>query len=77
MERSISHKVKKTQAKFLSHNSEAASPWDTAISDAEKMLTQAKDRVARLKRTITIFKEFRDSGESFPSEKSEQTEAGA
>ncbi len=49
--------------------------WDVAISDAEKLLNEAKERVAGLKRSITIFREKRDSGEPFPSEKRERSEA--
>lgn len=68
--------MKNVQAKSLSHNKEPVSLWDSAISDAEKMLNEAKSRVSNLKRTITLLKGLRDRGEPLPVEKSEQTEAG-
>jgi len=60
--------VKEIQAKSLSQKKDSVTFWDTAISDAEKMLADAKERVSRLKRTITIFKRMRDNGEPFPGE---------
>jgi hypothetical protein len=42
--------------------------WDTAISDAEKVLEGMKKKVARLERSIEVFREFRDSGSPFPGE---------
>jgi hypothetical protein len=50
--------------------------WNIAISDAETMLREAKERVVRLKRTITILKENRDSGVPFPTNESDSSLMG-
>ncbi len=40
--------------------------WDTAISDAEKQIQDAKYKITHLKRAIESFRILRDSGEPFP-----------
>ena len=45
-----------------------------AIYDAEQMINEAQERIARLRRSVKIFKELRDSGEPFPSKGAEQSE---
>jgi predicted translin family RNA/ssDNA-binding protein len=52
----------------FAHSSEAVSRWNEAISDAERMLEEAKQKVARLRRSIKTFQELRDDGEPFPGE---------
>ena len=44
-----------------------ANGWDTAITDAQEMISDYKDRIDRLNRAITTFTTMRDRGESFPS----------
>ena len=40
--------------------------WSDAVDVAEKKLEQAYAQVARLRRSIAILKDFRDSGEPWP-----------
>jgi hypothetical protein len=43
--------------------------WDGAIADAERMIREAKARVRKLRGSILVFRDRRDSGEAFPGEK--------
>ena len=43
-----------------------AKEWDTAITDAEDLISDYKDRIDRLNRAITRFTAMRNRGESFP-----------
>lgn len=43
--------------------------WDEAIADAERMIREAKARVRKLRGSILVFRDRRDSGEPFPGEK--------
>ena len=61
----------------FAHTSKSVNRWDTAISDAERLIQEARDRITRLRHSIIAFKELRDRGEPFPGEKSGQKEAGA
>lgn len=49
--------------------------WDAAISDAERMIREAKDTIESLRFSIHFFKEQRDAGAPFPGESAEQSEA--
>lgn len=40
--------------------------WAAAIADAERMINEAKVRVRKLKGSILVFRDRRDSGEPFP-----------
>lgn len=42
--------------------------WDTAITDAEKLIRKYKDEIGRLRAAIRIFKEKLESGEPFPGQ---------
>lgn len=54
---------------------EGLSGWDAAIYDAEQRIGKVKSRLAELKAALSLFKERRDAGEPFPSEKREQSAA--
>lgn len=43
-----------------------AKEWDTAITDAQDMIFDYKERIDRLNRAIKTFSAMRDSGEPFP-----------
>lgn len=53
------------------------SHWDAAISDAEKKIQEAVEKITKLRESIKIFKKLRDSGEPFPGETVRRNEAGA
>ena len=57
------------------NNSSSVSSWDEAISDAEKMMAEAQDKVRQLAKAVRVFKRRRDNGEPFFSERAEGTEA--
>lgn len=40
--------------------------WNAAITDAEKMIQDAKNKITHLKRSVESFKYLRDCGEPFP-----------
>lgn len=44
------------------------SGWDAAITDAEKRIEEARERIKWLRRSVASFRKLRDSGEPFPSE---------
>jgi hypothetical protein len=69
--------VKNNRSRNLDISSTNLDPWDVAIADAERKIQEAKALVRKLKGSILVFKDRRDSGEPFPGKKSEQTEAGA
>ena len=62
---------------ILGDECKSLSGWDKAIYDAEARIKATKGRLSELKAALKLFKKKRDSGEPFPGEKSEQTEAGA
>jgi hypothetical protein len=41
-------------------------PWDDAIADAERMMAEGKVRLRKLRGSILVFRDRRDSGEPFP-----------
>jgi hypothetical protein len=49
--------------------SKSISSWDALITDAEQMIGEAKDRIARLNQSIEIFRQLRDKGEPFPGQR--------
>lgn len=40
--------------------------WSLAIKQAEKGITQAKERIEKLERSIEVFKECRERGDPWP-----------
>lgn len=42
--------------------------WDMAISEAEKQIQDAKNKITNLKNSIQTFKEFRENGAPFPGQ---------
>ena len=40
--------------------------WDDAIADAERMMAEGKVRLRKLRGSILVFRDRRDSGEPFP-----------
>jgi hypothetical protein len=40
--------------------------WDDAIADAERMMAEGKARLRKLRGSILVFRDRRDSGEPFP-----------
>ena len=47
--------------------------WDTAISDAEKMILDEKTKIRRLRDSIRAFEWLRDKGVPFPGERAQST----
>ena len=58
----------KKQGRSLSRQLNAVGNWDTAISDAEKKILEAKEKINGLQKSIRIFKRLRDKNEPFPGE---------
>ena len=58
----------KKQADSLSQQLNSATTWDTAISDAEKKILEAKEKISGLQKAIRIFKRLRERNEPFPGE---------
>jgi hypothetical protein len=42
--------------------------WDGAISEAERQIADAAERVRRLRRSVRTFRTLKDSGEPFPGQ---------
>lgn len=59
---------------IFAHMSKPITSWDSAVSEAERQIQEAKDKIARLRRAITVFREFCESGEPFPGESTTQPE---
>lgn len=66
---------KENTTTILHKMSESVSGWDGAIYDAEQRIGQVKRRLAELKAVLALYKERRESGEPWPGEKDEQSEA--
>jgi hypothetical protein len=60
---------------ILQESSKSLSGWDRAIYDAEQKIQATKSRLTLLKASLSLFKEKKESGETFPGESSEQNEA--
>ena len=41
--------------------------WDDLIQDANRQIVSAKQRIAKLKKTIKSLKQVRDSGQPWPT----------
>jgi hypothetical protein len=52
----------------FARESKSANGWDSAISDAEEMIQEAKEKIKRLKRSIQTFISMRERGVPFPDE---------
>jgi hypothetical protein len=55
----------------------SVSKWNEAIEDAERLIREARERIAELRRSIRTFEELRDAGETFPGESQQKREAKA
>lgn len=44
--------------------------WNQAIADAERMIEEARAKIRKLRGSILVFRERRDSGEPFPCRQS-------
>ena len=61
----------------FAHVCKSSEKWDKAISDAEGMIREAKERIAQLKSSVKTFKRLRDRGAPFPGESADQSEAAS
>jgi hypothetical protein len=52
----------------VAHMCKSSDKWDKAISDAQRMIKEAKGQIAQLKFSIRTFERLRDSGAPFPGE---------
>jgi hypothetical protein len=57
---------KKTVKRNLSVKRDMLTSWDDAIADAERMMVEGKARLRRLRGSILVFQDRKDSGEPFP-----------
>jgi hypothetical protein len=69
----VKKKVNENLNVNLNSSEKAVNPWDIAISDAERKIQEARARIRKLRGSILVFKDMRDSREPFPGEKSEHT----
>jgi hypothetical protein len=46
--------------------------WDSAITDAQRMIQEAQAKIRELKKSIAIFQRLRDRGEPFPGKETGQ-----
>lgn len=60
----------KKMSKVSKNTKTSENIWDSAISEAEKQIENAQNRVKDLKKAIVTFKELRDRGERFASSSS-------
>lgn len=70
MSKKLSSDLSKKQQKSLSL-------WDAAITDAERMIEEAKGRIEELTFSIHFFRKQRDAGEPFPGESAEPSQSEA
>lgn len=56
----------------FTHVANELTGWDAAIRDTEAEILKVKQRLASLRSALRVFKERKESGEPFPSEKIEQ-----
>jgi archaellum component FlaC len=60
---------KEKSTTIFTQTSNPISSWDALITDAEEMIGEAKAKIERLKQSIEIFRQLRDEGQPFPSER--------
>jgi hypothetical protein len=61
----MSKKVVK-QNRDIKRDMPKSKSWDDAIADAERMMAEGKVRLRKLRGSILVFRDRRDSGEPFP-----------
>jgi len=64
---------KASQEVFSHQNKKVSTGWGDAISEAERQIEEAEERISRLGASIQTFEEMRATGESFPSEKAKRS----
>jgi predicted translin family RNA/ssDNA-binding protein len=65
MSKKMSSKMSK---KELTNTTSSAEGWDGAISEAERQIKEAKQKIATLKFRIKTFEHLKESGAPFPNE---------
>lgn len=68
---------KKSVKQNLDIKRDAPNQWEKAIEDAEEMIGRARTRIKKLRGSILVFKDRRDSGEPFPCRRSARDAAPA
>jgi hypothetical protein len=63
---------KEKDTTIFTQASKSISSWDGLITDAEEMIDEAGQKIKRLKQSIEIFRQLRDEGKPFPSERSKR-----
>jgi hypothetical protein len=65
---------KKESRIIFAQTSKSGNLWNQAISDAERMIDEAKEKILTLRQSIKTFVELCDSGAPFPGESANKPE---